>query len=127
MRPNRRPILAAALLGALVVPSVALGGELAGTYKTTITNSGHLDGKWVVALTKGGMYTVSMNGSALARGRYSATATTITFDRETSDCSGAGVYAWKRSGTTVTFVRKRETASCRARAAVLTRRFTQVR
>ena len=121
----RRP----GLLGTLVVSSVALAaGGVAGTYKTTITNSGHLNGKWSVVLTKGGTYTVSMNGNALARGRYSATATTITFDRETgSDCSGAGVYAWKRSGKTVTFVRKRETASCRARAAVLTRRFTQVR
>ena len=108
--------------------SVALAaGGVAGTYKTTITNSGHLNGKWVVVL-KRGTYTVSMNGNAVARGRYSATATTITFDRETgSDCSGAGVYAWKRSGKTMTFVRKRETASCRARAAVLTRRFTQVR
>ena len=129
MRLNRRFTLAAALLGALVVSSVALGaGGVAGTYKTTITNSGHLNGKWVVVLAKGGTYTVSMNGKPLARGRYSATPTTITFDRETgSDCSGAGVYAWKRSGKTVTFVRKREIASCRARAAVLTRQFTQVR
>jgi hypothetical protein len=129
MRLIRRFTFAALLLAALVVSSVALGaGGLAGTYKATITNSGHLNGKWVVVLTKSGTYTVSMNGNALARGRYSATATAVTFDRETgSDCSGAGVYAWKTSGKTVTFVRKRETASCRARAAVLTRRFTQVR
>lgn len=129
MRPNRRFTLAAAFLGALVVSSVALGaGGVAGTYKTTITNSGHLNGKWVVVLAKGGTYSVAMNGNTLARGRYSATATTITFDRETgSDCSGPGVYAWKRSGKTVTFARKRETAGCRARAAVLTRQFTQAR
>jgi len=129
MRLNRRFTLAAAVLGALVVSSVALAaGGVAGTYKATIQNSGHLNGKWVLVLTKGGTYTVSMNGHALARGRYAATAKAITFDRETgSDCSGAGVYAWKKAGKTITFIRKRESASCRARAAVLARRYTQVR
>jgi hypothetical protein len=129
MRLDRRFILAAVVLGALVFSSAALAaGGVAGTYKTTIQNSGHLNGKWVIVLAKGGTYTVSMNGHALARGRYSATATTITFDRETgSDCSGAGVYAWKKSGKTMTFIRERESASCRARAAVLARRYTQVR
>jgi lysophospholipase L1-like esterase len=54
---------------------VALGaGGVAGTFKATITNSGHLNGKWVVVL-KGGTHTVSMNGNPLARGRYTATAT----------------------------------------------------
>jgi hypothetical protein len=105
---------------------------VAGTYKATITNSGHLNGEWVIVLSKGGTYAVALNGDVGARGRYSATATTITFYRETgSSCSGAGVYAWKtyawrKWGKTITFVRKRETASCRTRAAVLTRQFTQV-
>lgn len=121
--------LVAAVMGALAASSVALAaGGVVGTYKTTIHDSGHLNGKWVFQLAKGGTYTVSMNGEKLARGRYSATATTITFSHETgSGCSGRGVYAWKKSGKTMTFTRKREPASCGARAAVLGHRFTQVR
>jgi hypothetical protein len=52
---------------------------------------------------------------------------TITFARERgSACTGAGTYAWKKAGKVVTFVRKRESASCQARAVVLAHRFTQV-
>ena len=129
MRSNSRFIFAAAVLGALVVSSVALAaGGVVGTYKTTIRDSGHLNGKWAFELAKGGTYTVSMNGHALARGRYAATATTITFSRESgSGCSGAGVYAWKKSGKTMTFTRRRESASCHARASVLEHPFTQAR
>jgi hypothetical protein len=85
-----------------------------------------LNGKWVIVL-KGGTYTVAQNGNTLARGKYTATATTITFAREpASGCAGSGTYGWKKSGRTITFVRKREHASCQARAEILGRRFTQV-
>ena len=129
MRLGRRFVLAAAVGGALVVSSVALAaGGVVGTYTATIKNSNHLNGKWVVAFTKGGTYTVAQNGNTLVRGKYSATATTITFARENgSGCNGSGTYAWKRSGKTITFTRKREHASCQARAEILGRRFTQVR
>lgn len=128
MRFGRGLTLAAAVLGALAVSSAALaGGGVAGTYTATIKNSNHLNGKWTLVLAKGGTYTVAQNGSTLVRGRYTATATTITFAREpSSGCFGSGTYAWKRSGTTVTFTRKREHASCQARAEILGRRFTQV-
>jgi hypothetical protein len=124
----RRLTLAAAVV-ALVASSAALAaGGVVGTYKTTIRNSGHLNGKWGLVLARGGSYTVSMNGAALARGSYAAAATTITFSGEkNSGCSGRGVYAWTKSGNTLTFIRKRETASCKARAAVLAHSFTQVR
>ena len=128
MRPSRL-VLAAALVGALVASSAALAsGGVAGTYSTTIRNSNHLNGKWVLVLAKAGTYTVAQNGHILARGRYTATATAITFAREpASGCLGSGTYAWKRSGTSMTFLRKREVASCRARAEILGHRFTQVR
>ena len=126
---KRIPALLAALVAALAASSVALAaGGVVGTYGATIKNSNHLNGKWVVAFTKGGTYTVAQNGNTLVRGRYSATATTVTLPREpASGCAGSGTYAWKRSGKTITFVRKREHPSCQARAEVLGRRFTQVR
>ena len=128
MKLGRGLTLAAAVLGALAVSSAALaGGGVAGRYTATIKNSNHLNGKWVLVL-KGGTYTVAQNGNTLARGKYTATATTITFAREpASGCAGSGTYAWKRSPKTITFVRKLEHASCQARAEILGRRFTQVR
>ena len=131
MRFNRpkRFVLAAVVVVALAVSSVALAaGGVAGTYTTKINSPSELKGKWVLTLAKGGAYTVALNGRAMSRGRYAATATTITL-RETAavGCGGSGTYACKRSGKTMQFIHKREAASCLARAAVLAHRFTQVR
>ena len=128
MHSSRYLALLVATVAALALSSVALAsGGLSGTYAATIKNSNHLNGKWVLVL-KGGTYTVAQNGNTLARGKYTATATTITFAREpASGCAGSGTYAWKRSPKTITFVRKLEHASCQARAEILGRRFTQVR
>ena len=114
---------------ALGVCSVAVAaGGLSGTYTTTVKSPAALKGTWAITFAKGGSYTVRVNGETVARGRYTSTAKTITLDREQgSGCTGAGTYAWKRSGKMLTFVRKRETASCQARALVLGHRFTQLR
>ena len=119
----------AVVILALAVSSVALAaGGVAGTYSTTIKSPAQLKGKWAITFAKGGTYTVAVNGQAVARGKYTSTARTVTLDREQgSGCAGAGTYAWKRSGKTMTFVRKRETSSCQARALVLGHRFTLVR
>lgn len=124
----KRSVFAAVVVAVLGVSPVAFaGGGLAGTYTTTIKSPAQIKGKWVVTFAKGA-YTVKQNGEARARGRYSATATTITL-RESADngCGGSGTYAWKKSGKTLSFVRKREAPSCQARAAVLAHRFTQLR
>jgi hypothetical protein len=118
----------AGLIGlTLGLSSVALAaGGVAGTYTTTITSPHELKGKWVLKLANGGIFTVALNGAPLARGKYSATATTITFGRETgSGCVGSGTYAWKKSGKTMRFIRKREHSTCEGRAMVLAHRFTQ--
>jgi hypothetical protein len=111
----------------LGVSSVALAaGGVVGTYTTTIKSPPQLKGTWSLMLMKGGVYKVALNGEALARGTYSATATTITL-REPNGCGGNGTYAWKKSGKTMAFIRKRESPSCPERAAVLAHPFTQVR
>jgi hypothetical protein len=126
---SSRFALAAAAVGALVVSSVALASAgVVGTYTTTLNKPSELKGKWTLEFAKGSSYTVKLNGEAVAHGRYSATASTITFIRETgSPCRGSGTYAWKKSGKTMTFTRKREAASCQARSIILAHRFTRVR
>jgi hypothetical protein len=121
--------VAVLIIFTLALCSTALGaGGVAGTYATTITSPPQIKGKWVLTLGKGGAYKVALNGRALGRGRWSATATTITFV-ESADfgCGGSGTYAWKKTGKTMRFIRKREVPACQARAAVLAHRFTQVR
>jgi hypothetical protein len=122
-------VLAGVVVLVLGVSSVAVAaGRVAGTYSTTITNPAELKGKWILTLANGGTYRVVLNGGTVARGRYSATATTITFARETgSGCVGSGTYAWKKSGKTMRFIRKREHPTCQGRATVLAHRFTQGR
>jgi hypothetical protein len=129
IRTSHTKSLAIAALGAVAlgVTSAALAaGGVAGKYTTTIKSPSELKGKWALTLAKGGTYTVALNGEALARGKYTATAKTITFSRENSPCVGAGTYAWKKSGKTLRLVRKREAPACQVRAAVLTRTFRQV-
>ena len=120
---------AAAAIATLVMSSVALSASgLTGTYTTTVTSPAELKGKWAITYAKNGTYAVAVNGETVARGKYSATPKTITlFGERGSGCIGAGTYAWKKSGKTVTFTRKRESASCQARALVLSHRFAQVR
>ncbi len=120
---------ALAVAATLAAVSVAFAaGGLSGTYATTIKSPAQLEGKWILTFAKGGVYRVAVDGQTVARGRYASTAKTITLDRESgSGCTGAGTYAWKKSGKIVTFTRKRESASCQARALVLGHRFTQVR
>lgn len=122
-------VLVAVAILAFGVSSVALAAAgVAGTYTTTIKSPAQLKGKWAITFAKSGKYTVAVNGETVARGKYSATAKSVTLFREQgSGCTGAGTYAWKKSGKTMTFVRKREASSCHARALVLGHRFTQVR
>lgn len=121
--------LSLATAAALAITSVALAaGGLHGKYTTTVSSPAQLKGKWAITFAKGGNYTVAVNGDAVARGRYTSTASTVTLDREQgSPCTGVGTYAWKKSGKFLTFTKKRESASCLARALVLSHRFTQVR
>lgn len=129
MRSSLYRTLLVAAAAALVMSSIAVASSgLSGRYETSIKSPAELEGRWTLTLAKGNAYTVALNRQPIARGRYSTTATTITFTRELgSGCTGAGTYAWKKSGKIVTFVRKRESSSCQARATVLTHRFTQVR
>jgi hypothetical protein len=129
MRSNRYRSLLVAAVAALVMSSVAFAaGGLTGTYTTTVKSPAQLKGKWAITFARSGSYAVAVDGQTVARGRYTSTATSITLDRERgSGCTGAGTYAWKKSGKHVTFTRKRESASCQARALVLSHRFTQVR
>ena len=75
-----------ALVLVLAVTSVALAaGSVAGTYATTVKSPPQIKGKWSLTFADGGSYKVALNGRLLARGTYSATATTITLREPTGN------------------------------------------
>ena len=126
MSSSKRIALASAVAAVLAASSVALGaGGPLGTYKSTIKSPAQIKGTWSVSFKKNGVYAVSLNGRSLARGTWSATATTITL-REPNGCGGTGTYSWKKSGRVLRFTRKSEAAGCEIRAAVLRHPFAQV-
>jgi hypothetical protein len=121
--------IAASLVAALALSSVALaGGTLAGKYTTTIKSPAQFKGTWILNLAKGGTYTV-VNGQFLVRGRYSTTGSKITFGHETGDgaCANPGTYTWKKTGKTLRFTRVSESPVCSGRSGVLAHTFTQRR
>ena len=120
----------AVMVAALAVSAVALaaGGGVAGTYATTVKSPAEMKGRWVLTFAKGGTYAVALTARPSARGRYSATATTITL-REASRQRVRRIrhVRLEEDGEVPALRRKTEAASCQARAAVLSHRFTQVR
>jgi hypothetical protein len=119
---------AAAFLALVVSASALAAGGLAGKYTATISSPAQVKGKWTLTFAKGGVYTVARNGEVGAKGRYSLTATTVTFRAPASTgCGGSGTYTWKKSGSTLRFIRKHESPACQPRAIILAHRFTQVR
>ncbi len=127
-RLPRQLAAAALVVAALAASSLALAaGTLNGKYATTIKSPPNLKGTWVLNLQAGGTYTVALNDRALARGTYSATATTITLREPAANgCGGSGKYTWRKSGKTLRFTRITESPQCAARAGVLVHTFVQV-
>jgi hypothetical protein len=124
----RRLALAASVIAALALSSVAVaGGTLAGKYTTKITSPPEFKGTWVLNFAKGGTYTVADNGHILIRGKYSTIGAKLTFGHETGDgaCAKSGTYSWRRSGKTLTFKRLSDPAACPGRRGVLAHTFTQ--
>jgi hypothetical protein len=123
---RQRVALAAAVLAALVLPSLAVGSApLTGKYMTKITAPAEFKGTWVLTFAKGGSYTVTEDGHVVVRGRYSTSGSKITFSHETGplSCTKAGTYTWRQSGNTLRFTRQSD-ALCTGRAGVLGHTFT---
>jgi hypothetical protein len=117
------------LVAAFVFSAVAFASSTpAGKWTTTIKSPAQFKGTWVLALAKGGAYTVD-NGQFLIRGRYSTTGSKITFGHESGDgsCAKSGTYSWKKTGQTLKFTRVSESPLCSGRSGVLAHAFTHQR
>jgi hypothetical protein len=122
----KRLAVAAALVAALALPSLALaGGPPAGKYTTRITTPPELKGTWAISFASGGKYTIRQNGTVVVRGHYLAVAPQIEFGKETGSkaCPAVGYYDWKRRGKALTF-HKLSDPKCAGRAFVLGHPFT---
>lgn len=123
----KRLAIAASIIAALVLSSVALaGGTLAGKYTAKIASPSPLKGTWVLKFATGSTYTVADNGHIVIHGKYSTTGSKVSLGHETgpASCPSAAKYSWKRRGKTLKLTRISD--SCSGRSSVLSHTFTQV-
>jgi len=124
--PRPRHLLLAALAAAVLVPvaDAAAAATLAGTYRTTVTGSGPLNGAWTITFDRGG-YAITFKGARAVAGRYTlAGSRAVLTDRSGPlACTGAGrtgTYTVARSGRRLTLTAVRD--ACVGRKAVLSGR-----
>ena len=123
--PRPRHLLLAALAAAVLVPVAnAAAATLVGTYRTTVTGSGPLNGAWTITFDRGG-YAITFKGARAVAGRYTlAGPRAVLTDRSGPlACTGAGrtgTYTVARSGRRLTLTAVRD--ACVGRKAVLSGR-----
>ena len=128
----RRLAIAVSVSVVLSLAATALAAAaLHGTYKTTITENalgGAVNGKWTINFARPD-YMVTDAGAVVIRGKYSSSATKITFnDKSGKDaCPTPGIYTFKLNGTKLKFTRVSDSfAKCAGRETVLAGNFTKV-
>jgi hypothetical protein len=128
----KRLVVAAVLLALLALSATAAAaGSLGGTYQTKIGSKplgGQLKGTWTIKFSHG-VYVVSDNGSAAARGKYTISGSKVSLSHETGPlaCPKSGSYTFKISGKHLTFSHPSSGAkTCAGRGAVLKGSFTKI-
>lgn len=118
-------VVAAVVLGG-VVPAALATGMLSGKYKTVIRHDqalgGHLNGTWVLNLTKG-KYAATHNGKPVVHGKDSIKGNKITFQPGSGPgkCPAVGKYKFHLTGTKLRFtVISDSNPACIGRRDVLT-------
>ena len=125
----KRLIVAASLIAALALPSLAFAASAPmGSYSTKLTTPKQFKGTWVMTFAKGGTYTIKLNGKVVVRGHDLSIGSQIQFEGETGPaaCPTPGFYTFKKSGKKLTFSKIHDPASCSGRSYVLGHPFTAV-
>jgi len=113
-----------ALLASAATASAA--GGLSGTFKTKIS-SGQLAGTWTIKFSHGN-YKVSADGTAVVRGKYTVSGSTLTMKDSGGKlaCGPTGRYTFIRSGSKLKLKNTGDhTQACAGRATVLAHTFTK--
>jgi hypothetical protein len=112
-----RTIAALTTVLAALAPSIAAGSSsLSGTYQTTVTTAGSLNGTYKIIFSPG-HFTLKAPYNITGHGTYSISGSKITLHGPSSECSTAGVYTYSLSGSSLTFRKVKD--SCR-RSKILT-------
>lgn len=129
----RRLAVAASVVAALALSSVALGNStLAGTYRTTITSTalgGALKGAWTVTF-KAGAFSAAKGGIVATHGSYSISGSNVTVRSAPGQgrCTVVSVYRFALSGSKLKFSLlsgSSKSLTCEARQIVLAGNFTR--
>ena len=105
--------------------TVLASAALNGTYNTTITKAGSLNGSWSLAFSDS-VYTIAFKGATAVKGTFTRTGNKITFSDKSGKyaCSAKGVYTYSLNARTLTF-KSVSDAKCTGRRTVLAASFTK--
>jgi hypothetical protein len=106
-------------LVSLLLAGVALAGtRIKGSYGRTISGAGAaLNGRWVIAFTGNGRYTVALKGHMVGKGRISVQGDKATLVDSVCKATQTGKYTYTLKGAVLTFTRISD--PCSGRSAVL--------
>jgi len=104
MNKVRRMTAIALVLVAMPVSLATASSSLSGTYTTTVSNAGNLNGTYRITFSPGHFTLVAPFGIT-GHGTYSLSGSKITVHGPSSSCTAAGTYEVKQSHTSLTFKR----------------------
>jgi hypothetical protein len=88
---------------AALAPSIAAGSSsLSGTYQTTVTSAGSLNGTYKISFSPG-RFTLKAPYNITGHGTYSISGSSITLHGPDKECTAAGRYTFSRSGSSLSF------------------------
>jgi len=104
MKKITHAIALAAVLAAVAAPAALAGKSLSGTWSTTVSNAGSLNGTYKISFSPG-HFTLKAPYNITGHGTYSISGSRITIHGPGSECSASGVYSYSESGSTLSFHR----------------------
>lgn len=115
MKHVRRAAAIALIVATTPAALAAASGTLSGTYVTTVTTAGSLDGTYHITFSPG-RFVLHAPYGLIGHGTYTISGSKITLHGPGS-CASAGIYDFKTSGTSLTFKKIKDVCS---RAVILT-------
>lgn len=116
MRRARRLAAVVAVLVTVPCSLAAASASLSGSYVTTVTSAGALDGRYEITFSPG-RFTLHAPYGIVGHGTYAISGQRITLHGPSKECQAAGLYEFRISGSTLSFKKIKDPCP---RAAVLT-------
>jgi hypothetical protein len=102
MKHVRRVAAIALVLAAMPVALAAASSSLSGTWNTDVKTAGELNGNYKITFTPG-HFTIVGPYQIAGHGTYSLSGSRLTIHGPSKNCTAAGLYEVRQSGSSLTF------------------------